>query len=512
MKRIDPMTTPPFALIEGIKPRALATAVRRARLFPAMFGVGLSLAGTLFGSLAHGAEEPPKNVGIDIKVTAESEDDRDLGTAHGGDLNGIGLDLRPWAFGQWGEWSAYVMGQAVAATDTIQTDTLQNDDVNNDSSGRSDNKREPDDAYLALREFWVDYAGLTQYPGEHLRFGRQRLREDSGMWQDTNIEALNWTFDTTLLRAHLGAAQRFSDYRTDITDLAPDDKDRTHVFGDISTQWMPHHWVGLRVHHADDSGSLPDPGETVDSLDKRSTGDLTWVGIEANGDGYNWRSQMPINYWASATWLTGNRDRLTTVPVNGERVAAGKQSGDVDAYGADLGLRWNIDEQWRVGGAYARGSGGGKNGEDQFEQTGLESNRSNFTGTRARAHRFGEAFRGELSNLEAATLFGSWQLRDDYDASVIYNKFRRVDSDSDIGNSGITAPLVNDSKDIGQEVDLVVTKYFKQGLLPASMSQAIDEPSALIRFRGGVFKPGDAYGSHVDSTMHHAFVDVIWRF
>ena len=512
MKRTDPMTTPLFALVDGVQPRALASAVRRARLFPAMLGVGLSLAGTLFGSLAHAAEEPPKNFGIDIKVTAESEDDRDLGTAHGGDLNGLGLDVRPWAFGQWGDWSAYTMGQAVTATDTIQTDTLQEDNASADGDDNSDDGRERDDSYLALREFWVDYAGLTQYPGEHLRFGRQRLRDDSGQWQDTNIEALNWTFDTTLLRAHAGVAQRFSEYRTDLTELAPEDKDRTHFFGDISTQWAPNHWVGLRLHHADDSGHLKDAGEEIDSLDKTYTGDLTWVGIEATGDAYNYRSQMPLNYWASATWLTGNRDRLTSSAVDGERVATGKQSGDVNAYGVDLGLRWNIDEQWKTGIGYARGSGGGKDGEDQFQQTGLESNRSNFTGTRSRVHRFGEAFRGELSNLQDATLFGSWQLREDYDASLVYHKFWRVDGDSDIGNSGITAPMVNDSKDVGQEVDLVVTKYFKQGLLPASMSQAIDEPSALIRFRGGVFKPGDAYGSHVDSTMHHAFVDVIWRF
>ncbi|MCY1394506.1 Alginate production protein AlgE [compost metagenome] len=500
MKRIEPMT-PLF------QPRELARAVRRARLLPAMLGAGLSLAGTLLANSAWAVEEPPKNFGIDIKITAESEDDRDLGTAPEGDVNGLALDLRPWAFGQWGDWSAYTMGQAVAATDTIQTDTLQEDE-----SGNRNDARERDDSYLALREFWVDYAGLTAYPGEHLRLGRQRLREESGLWQDTNIEALNWTFDTTLLRAHLGAAQRFSEYRTDLDDLAPADEDRTHVFGDISTQWMPHHWVGLRLHHADDSGNLPDPGEVVDELDKTSTGKLTWLGIEANGDGYDYRSQMPLNYWASATWLTGDRDRLTSAVVNGDRIATGKQSGDVDAWGVDLGLRWNIDEQWKVGGGYARGSGGGDDGEEQFQQTGLESNRSSFTGTRSRVHRFGEAFRGELSNLQDATLFGSWQLRDDYDASLVYHRFWRVDGDSDIGNSGITAPLVNDDKDIGQEVDLVVTKYFKQGLLPASMSQAIDEPSALVRFRGGLFKPGDAYGSGVDSTMHHAFVDVIWRY
>ena len=58
----------------------------------------------------------------------------------------------------------------------------------------------------------------------------------------------------------------------------------------------------------------------------------------------------------------------------------------------------------------------------------------------------------------------------------------------------------------------MVTKYFKKVLLPAALSQSIDEPSALVRFRAGVFKPGDAYGSKVDSYMHRAFVDVVWKF
>src|SRR3990167_8754863 len=43
-----------------------------------------------------------------------------------------------------------------------------------------------------------------------------------------------------------------------------------------------------------------------------------------------------------------------------------------------------------------------------------------YPGPRSRVQRFGEAFRGELSTLQAATLFGSWQLRDEYDASLIY--------------------------------------------------------------------------------------------
>ena len=483
-------------------------------------GIGLSFA--LLWSCPTLAEmTAEKNFGLDVKITGQSEDDRDLGTRSGGDVNGLGLDLRPWVYGERGNWSAYAMGQAVTATDTIETDTLRQNDDGTSTDTAADG-REQDKSYLAMREFWVGYSGLTAYPGEQLRFGRQRLRSDEGMWRDTNIEALNWTFDTTLLKADLGVAQRFSEYRTDLTELAPEDKDRTHLYGNVATQWTPGHWVGVRAHHTHDGGSLKNPGETVDALDKTRTGDLTWLGLEANSDAYNWRNDHTVNYWGSVTWLTGDRDTLSSQVVGDESVATGKQSGDVNAWATDLGIRLRLDPQWQVGAAYARGSGGGgDDGSSNYEQTGLESNRSNYTGTRSRVHRFGEAFRGELGNLQAATLFASWQLRDDYDASFIYHKFWRVDGNQNIGSSGINAvvndngvnrPLVDGEKDLGQEMDVVVTKYFKQGLLPASMSQAIDEPSALVRLRAGVFKPGDAYGKEADSYMHRAFVDVIWRF
>lgn len=467
-------------------------------------GLGVSL---IFGTdWVLAADVAPKNFGLDVKVTSEWQADRDLGTAPGGKVNGIGIDLRPWAYGLWGNWSAYLMGQAVAATDTIETNTV-NDGIN------ASNARETDDSYLALREFWVDYRGISNYPGEHLRLGRQRLHEDSGEWLDSNIEALNWIFETTLLNAHVGAAQRFSDYRTDVNELTPEDKDVTHTFADIATQWTPKHWVGLRVHHVQDSGSLPDPGEQIDVEDKNLTGNLTWVALEANGDGYNYRSTMPVNYWLSAAWLTGDRDSVTSViDANGDRIATGDSSGNVNTWGTDLGLRWNIDESWRVGAAVARGEGGGRNNENVYQQTGLESNRSTFTGTRSRVARFGEAFRGELSNLQAATVFGAWSLREDYDASVVYHQFWRVDDQQDTGDTGvINAPLVDGEKDLGHEVDLVMTKYFKQGLLPASMAQWVDEPSALIRLRAGVFFPGDAYASDTDSSMHRAFIDFIWK-
>lgn len=232
-------------------------------------GIGLTFA-LIWSCPTLAAITETKNFGLEVKITGQSEDDRDLGTRPGGDVNGVGLDLRPWVYGESGAWSAYAMGQAVTATDIIETDTLQQSEG---TENTSNNDRQTKKNYLAMREFWVGYSGFTPYPGEILKFGRQRLHNDDGQWRDTNIEALNWTFDTTLLRANAGVAERFSEYRTDLKELAPKDKDRLHAYAEAEYQWTPGQWVGIRGHHTHDDGKLdyPQPGVPSDSLDKNRT-------------------------------------------------------------------------------------------------------------------------------------------------------------------------------------------------------------------------------------------------
>ena len=48
--------------------------------------------------------------------------------------------------------------------------------------------------------------------------------------------------------------------------------------------------------------------------------DLTWLGLEANSDAYNWRNDHTVNYWGSVTWLTGDRDTLSTQAVGNDQV------------------------------------------------------------------------------------------------------------------------------------------------------------------------------------------------
>lgn len=486
-------------------------------------GAGLGLGATLLCSdpLLASVVGPDRNYGLDVKITAQSEDDRDLDTRSGGDAEGVALDVRPWVYGQRGNWGAMVMLQAVTATDIVETDPIQpNVDYQGNGGNNRDKSRDPNKSYLALREFWIDYAGLTPYPGEHLRLGRQRVRSLSGeaTWWDIRIESLNWTMDTSLLRAQLGAAERFSDYRTDLQDLSAEDEDRTNVFGGLDYQWRQGHWVGFKVHHTWNGGHLPDTQQRVyeDSQSKTYTGDLTWLGLHVDGDFFNYRSTMPLNYWAEFTWLTGEVDKRHFAS---DGSADHYRNMDVDAWAVDLGLRWNLNDQWKVGAAYARGSGGeDSNSSNQFVQTGMNSNRSSFTGQQTRIHRFGEAFRGELTNLQVGTLFTSWKPSEQYESSLIYHHFWRVDDNDNLGQNAIS-PVARNGKDalatgksdLGQEVDLVVTRYFSDGMLPAGWGEQGEE-SALIRLRGGLFFPGNAYASKGDTTMHRVFVDMVWHF
>lgn len=470
-------------------------------LSKSLLGIVIAASGTLTVNGVRADEASSFDYGVNFKFTAQSVDDLDLGTREEGDFNGVGLSARPWLFGQRGDWSGFARGEAFVATDVLESSQVDSDTID------SQDARERDKNFLALHEFWVDYGGLTSYPGESLRFGRQRIRTEDGLWWDSNIEALRWNFDTTLLSGHVAVAERFSDYRTDLDELAPEDEDRQHLLAGLGTQWRPGHWAGLKLHHSRDNGDLPNAGERVDELSKRYTGDITWFGAELNGDFFNPRSTAPVNYWAAATAMRGDVDLLQTGNIGGERRAVGSSDQDVDGWAVDLGLRWNIDENWRVGGTLTHASGGG-DGEDsdQFMQTDLQSNRARFTGTRSTVHRFGEAYRGEMNNLQAASLFGSWIFDKKYDASVVYYRFWRVDEDLDSA-SGLNAPMVAGEKDLGQEVDLVLTRYFDRSELGV-----VEADSAQVRLRGGVFFPGDAYASGTDSSMHRVMLDVIWRY
>ncbi|MDB5970728.1 MAG: hypothetical protein JWQ90_3178 [Hydrocarboniphaga sp.] len=416
------------------------------------------------------------------------------------------VDMTPWVHLQFNEdWAAFVRVRAYQPSGSLLQPGNENDNLGATSKG-----------FVALKEAWVEYGGLTSYPGEVLRLGRQRIRDEDAQFLDQEIDALRWIVDTTLLNSELGVAHQFDSYRSDGADIAREQKDRTYVFGHIDYDWIERQRIGLRVAHAIDDEHLPAPGDTVDPSERNTQGNLTWIGVYADNHSYDWRPIQPqgaeLSYWSSATFLSGHRDRIIEDPAT--HTVVGSAGEDTHAWAAETGIRARVAGPVQVGAAYAYSSGGSADDADrQFEQTGIQSNYSRFTGTRTQIYRYNEAYRPELGNLEVASAFASLS-EAGYDASLIYNRFRRTQSDGAVVSDGLSVSPVQDSHDLGDGLDLVMSRYFSLGRASTDelpdYTPSDDAADSSLRLRASWFNPGKAYGAQAKDEYRVMLELTLW--
>lgn len=416
------------------------------------------------------------------------------------------VDATPWVHLQFSEdWAGFARVRAFVPTGELLQPGNDNDNVG--ASKKS---------FVALKEAWLEYGGLTSYPGEVLRLGRQRIRDDDAQFFDQDVDALRWIVDTTMLDGEVGVAHQFDSYRSDGAEVAREQKDRTYLFGHVDYDWMARQRIGFRVAHAIDGEHRPEPGEVADPADRNTYGDLTWLGVYADNHAYDWRPIQPrgadVSYWGSATFLTGSRDRAIEDPLSA--TVTGSANEDAHAWAAETGIRTHVAGPLQLGAAYSYSSGGtALDGDRQFEQTGVQSNYSRFTGTRAQIYRYNEAFRPELGNLQAASVFAS--LGDvAYDASLIYHHFRRTEADGPIVSDGLMVSPVQDSHDLGDGLDLVASRYFSLGRLAGAglpdYTPSDDSADSSLRLRASWFDPGKAYGANAKDEYRVMLELTLW--
>jgi alginate production protein len=207
--------------------------------------------------------------------------------------------------------------------------------------------------------------------------------------------------------------------------------------------------------------------------------------------------------------VTGHRQRsvLSAPGTAGPRVR-----DDVDAWSADAGLRWqpSPDVPLQLGLAYSWSAGDAEEGGGQYRPTGLQSNYSRFTGTRSLVHRYNEAFRAEEGNLRVATAFASTSAGA-WDASLVFNTFRRDDGGAPIFSDGLLVAPVNADEDIGRGYDLVISRYFAFGRerdLPGYVPGETGD--SVVRLRGSLFEPGKAYGPDAGNEARVMLEFTLW--
>lgn len=431
---------------------------------------------------------------IRSKISVISEGDRLLGLGPNGATKSTeaGLDIKPeWVWQLSPDWRSKLRLQAFGATGQV--------DVSDEIGGTTT------DGFFALREAWFDYSGLSDYPGESIRFGRERLKENSGLWWDDDITLVRWIFDTSLLDSTVGVARKLAELRTDNNDLQDEEQDITRFFARTRWQWQKSHYLGFLVTHGqgiDDQAK--EAAARGQSSDEMYTDSLTWAAVQADRAYFDWHSHDAVQYLVQLGAVHGTD--FVVGPDSASPSGYRARERDVSGWAADLGVRAQLVDtpRWVIGahGAYASGGSGGED-TDAFRQTSLESNRSRFTGTRSQVQRFGEAIQPEWSNLKVATIYTALSDRKNWDANLIYHRYWLADQSGAIRSDLIEPGFTGASDDLGQSVDLVLGYYGDD-----AASWAVFD----VRLRAGAFMPGDAYGEQVDDVRHRVVLDVSKRF
>ncbi len=225
---------------------------------------------------------------------------------------------------------------------------------------------------------------------------------------------------------------------------------RTYLFADFATDWRAENRVGWRAAHAIDTEPAPQIGAPITPDTKLEDARLTWVGVYVDNGFFSiLGADKPLSYGGEVNYLTGHQ--IIARRGTGETVTA-DQSQSVGAWEASIGLRWRPLPRvpLQFGGGYTYSEGGEHGGHSQqYQQTGMQSNTSYFTGTETLVGRYNETLQAELGNLLVLTGFISLNLANN-DASVVFENFRRDSARSPFLTDNVTATPLNNNRECRQ--------------------------------------------------------------
>lgn len=449
----------------------------------------------------------PAAYALDIDATVrtrgafESIGARDLGITGESTTNVAYLDVSPRVFFTFDpKLTAFIRVQGFLPTDAIPT-----------FDEGAPAQLQLAESFVALNEAWFQFNGLTSYPNESLRIGRQLIREDNGDWVGINMDAIRWSVDTTLFRAVASVMYPFSSYRTDDLPVPAVQRDRIYGTVNIAGDWAPEQRIGVRVMHASDRKGLQPAGTVVGEDTRLQSGQLTWIGVYAN-NGYNLpRARQTLYYSFDLTYLTGTN--FTAEASDG--VIASVRRNRLGALAGTGALRWKpfTDVPVSVGTGYTYSSGGG---DRQYQQSGIQNNNNFFAGNQTLTNRYSNVVRAQLGNLHVVMAhvtynFGNW------DAALIYQNFRKDRAEAPITTNNLTAVPVTASKDVGNGLELVLTRFLGDASLLTRLAGGDDDTGdgqrSSVRLRASVFDAGAAYGPGADNFHYRIVLETtLWVF
>ncbi|MCB1592145.1 MAG: alginate export family protein [Alphaproteobacteria bacterium] len=467
----------------------------------------LILSGSLLPDTAHA--EPDVKFSANLKAQALSSNDLDLGTADTNGTDSQSLELKAKLEGDLTHNLSFLLEargvKNYGEGGSIDTDT-------GEVSGRDD--------YLELRQYWMEYHGINGLQPLGIRVGRQRFREDYGLWWNRDFDAVRLFYDATLIKSFLAVGQNLGEYRTSGDAFNNDDEDILRVVGETSWQWKLDQFLEGRVLYQNDHSGLEDIGDRLNADDYDSQdADILWFGVRAAGTLPESRDLPAVKntkYRVDLIGMVGSEDRLTTTAVGvNERLVTGHEDSDLSAWALDAGLDVpvtlfpNVAPVIHVGYAYGSGDSDPNDNDDHaFRQTDLDSNSSHLAGFPSSINNYGSVLRPDLSNLHIATAGVEVPVTKALDISGFYRYYALADADAALPSNGIDASVNGRDSDLGQGFDLIVNFDVNEQF---DYDPVVADKINLKTTLGG-FRAGDAYGDAEGETAVRAQIDLNIKF
>jgi len=316
------------------------------------------------------------------------------------------------------------------------------------------------DLYVERGEMWLYSENIA---GLHLNFdvGRLNFEDERRWWWDEDLDAIRLAYETDTFEVVFAVARELGSARSDRGWVDPEHNRVVRWIGELGWDWHENHAIEAFFLHQNDHSPTESPGQTVkQKREDDSDGDLTWAGVRAMGV-IDFGAKGYLGYWIDTALVRGEEWIVEFEPVSGSSSEVQDVvHRDVRGWAVDTGLDWLLPFAWepRLFAGYAYGSGDSNldSGTDgAFRQTGLEGNEAGFGGVE-RFNSYGVVLQPELSNLHIVTAGVGFTLLRSSSLDLVYHHYRLVDRASSLRDSLLDIQLLGDSRDLGDEIDLVI--------------------------------------------------------
>ncbi|MCP5144496.1 MAG: alginate export family protein [Gammaproteobacteria bacterium] len=314
---------------------------------------------------------------------------------------------------------------------------------------------------LERGEMWMFYDRPFGLPFS-LQAGRQNFAEDREWWWDEDLDAVRLFYSSYRFQFEAAVAEQAFRKSLFTHDEDAADTDVRRLLA--SARWRSSSALtldGFFLRQSDHSSRLA-PGDVIADWRKDAEdADLTWFGLRLSGE-LDAADDSALTYWLDLAKVHGSGTRIEFDDIDSSTlVVESLRHQRFNGHALDVGLSWSLQElTWRglreptftVG--YASGSGGGRDGDNQFHETGLNDNNGRFNGVN-RFRYYGELTNPRLENLAVTTL--SFGLRFWQESSIEFiHHYYRQNLPSSAHSMRIRSTLDGNHRDLGHEFDIVL--------------------------------------------------------